>query len=148
MARLLSSGLCAQASPPNRVLELDGKGSFVGLPAGMFDALPAATVEAWVRFETFVEDSRVFDFGIESRQMYLSHYGRTPRLKYLLADPDNRRNRIEVEELWPLKRWCHVACVSGPGGLKLYFNGRLVLAAGPATHGAGGEAAGHGRLDR
>ena len=34
VSRVLSSGLCAQAAPPpNAVLELDGKGGYVELPA-------------------------------------------------------------------------------------------------------------------
>jgi len=113
------------AAPTNRVLQLDGRRSYVELPANLFQNLTQATVECWVRWEEFVNDSRVFDFGAGTRQIYLSTDG-TPRLKHLLADPLRGRHRIEIAELWRLDRWSHVACASGPGGMKLYFNGRLV----------------------
>ncbi len=119
--------LPAQTAAPNGVLDLDGKGGYVELPAGMFDQLKECTVEAWVKYDAFINDSRVFDFGIEASQMYLCNAGKSPRLKFLLSDNKDGRHRIEVGELWPLKRWCHVACVSGPGGMRLYFNGQLVL---------------------
>ncbi len=121
------SPLHAQPTPPpNRVLELDGRKSYVELPANLFQNLTQATVECWVRFEEFVNNSRVFDFGVGNQQIYLSNHEQTSRLKHLLADPRRDRHRIEIAELWRLDRWCHVACASGPGGMKLYFNGRLI----------------------
>src|SRR5437867_7613364 len=99
--------LFSQPSPsPNRVLELDGRKGYVELPANLFANLTQATVECWVRFEEFVNDSRVFDFGAGNQQIYLSHDQLTPRLKYLLVDPGGGRHRIEIAELWRLDRRC------------------------------------------
>src|SRR5262245_36059974 len=98
--------------PPNRVLHLDSRKSYVELPAKLFENLTQATVECWVRFQDFVNDSRVFDFGAGNRQIYLSHDAQTPRLKYLLADRGGGRHRIEIAELWRLDQWCHIACAS------------------------------------
>jgi signal transduction histidine kinase/CheY-like chemotaxis protein/ligand-binding sensor domain-containing protein len=120
------STLNAQPAVPNRVLELDGRKSYVELPTNLFQNLTQATVECWVRFEEFVNDSRVFDFGAGNQQIYLSHDQRTPMFKLTMADARGGRHRIYVGELWRLDRWCHVACASGPGGMRLYFNGRLV----------------------
>jgi signal transduction histidine kinase/ligand-binding sensor domain-containing protein/DNA-binding response OmpR family regulator len=118
--------LAQPAPPPNHVLQLDGRKSYFELPTNLFQNLSQATIECWVRFEGFVTDSRVFDFGVGNQQMYLSHDGRTPTLKFTLADPSGGRHRVYVAALLRLDRWCHIACASGPGGMRLYFNGRLV----------------------
>ena len=51
------------ASAQNRVLELDGNGSYVELPPNMFTNLTEATVEAWAKWDSFRSYSRIFDFG-------------------------------------------------------------------------------------
>ncbi len=45
---------------PNRVLDLDGNGSYVELPPNIFNDLDEATVEAWVRWDT-TDRNLVFD---------------------------------------------------------------------------------------
>src|SRR6185436_17716165 len=47
----------------NRVLQLDGKDSYVQLPSDVFNELTEATVEGWVKWVRFGTWTRFFDFG-------------------------------------------------------------------------------------
>ncbi|HYV27360.1 MAG TPA: hypothetical protein VFA77_07490, partial [Candidatus Eisenbacteria bacterium] len=53
----------AQPAAPNRVLELDGNGSYVELPTSLFTNLEAATIELWVWVENYVRDAHFLQFG-------------------------------------------------------------------------------------
>jgi hypothetical protein len=66
----------------NRVLELDGSGSYVELPADIFNNLEEATVEGWVKWDDFGAFSRFFDFGEEWRSMNVTHVETTPTLGF------------------------------------------------------------------
>src|SRR6185436_9642810 len=83
------STLNAQPSAPNRVLDLDGKGSYVQLPPGVFKELIEATVEGWVKWDSFRRWSRFFDFGASWNGMNLTHVENTPELQYQLFAPDH-----------------------------------------------------------
>jgi len=110
----------------NRVLQLDGRGSHVELPPAAFESLTQATVEAWVKFDAFSGNVRVFDFGARSHEMYLGCGSDAPDLKFLIAGPDSNRHRIDVPGILLPERWCHVAVTTGPDGVRLYYNGLLV----------------------
>jgi signal transduction histidine kinase len=58
--------------------------------------------------------------------MYIACVEPEGTLKALIAGPMGQRHRVTVPALLAPKVWCHVAVVTGPGGLRLYFNGRLV----------------------
>ena len=83
MIRVLCSillGLALLGSAPpvqaqNRVLQLDGRGSHLRLPVDSFAGLTQATVEAWVKFDAFLANNRVFDFGGRAHEMYLGCAG-------------------------------------------------------------------------
>jgi signal transduction histidine kinase/ligand-binding sensor domain-containing protein len=119
------STLNSQAASPNRVLQLDGSKAHLELPTNLVANLTQATVECWVRWEDRLSDARVFDFGQGTRQFYMFSDETRPTLKVTLADPADGRHRIQIADLWRLDRWCHIACVIGPGGIRLYFNGSL-----------------------
>jgi signal transduction histidine kinase/ligand-binding sensor domain-containing protein len=110
----------------NRVLQLDGRSSHVRLPVDSFAGLTQATVEAWVKFDAFLPNNRVFDFGGRAHEMYLGCAGEAPDLKFLIADPDSNRHRLEVPGVLQRGRWCHLAVTTGPAGVQLYYNGMLV----------------------
>src|SRR5215510_4896987 len=55
----------APSEAQNRVLDLDGNGSYVELPSNIFNDLTEATVEGWVKWRAFRGESRCFDFGKE-----------------------------------------------------------------------------------
>src|SRR6185436_7170405 len=121
------------APPPNRVLDLDGQGDYVRLPAAGFTNLAQATVEAWTRWRTFAAAARVFDFGERQREMYVSGpsannaaAGSGGSLKFLIVDAAGNRRRVEVFGGIRLNEWFHVAAVTGPGGVRFYLNGMLV----------------------
>jgi hypothetical protein len=121
---LLGGAPAVQAQ--NRVLQLDGRGSHLRLPVDSFAGLTQATVEAWVKFDAFLANNRVFDFGGRSHEMYLGCAGELPDLKFLIADPDANRHRLEVPGILQRGRWCHVAVTTGPAGVQLYYNGMVV----------------------
>ena len=80
---LLSNPVLAE----NRVLELDGQGSYVELPGQIFNGLEAATVEAWVKWEDWAYFSQFFAFGTDGewRAMGMNHFDRTSMLQFFIA---------------------------------------------------------------
>jgi len=137
---LLAQLTVARAQPavptaPNHVLELDGTNSYVQLPPHIFDDLTEATVELWVKWDRFAPgDALAFCFGEEGQSMFMGNPGPSTRLKFALYDRAGARHPAggsgHVDplnvDLLRAREWCHVAAVSGPGGMQLYFNGTLV----------------------
>ncbi|MBT4496644.1 MAG: hypothetical protein HOC74_02925, partial [Gemmatimonadetes bacterium] len=112
----------------NRVLHLDGRDSYVELPGGIFDGLTAATVEAWVRWDDWDSFSQWFAFGADGewRAMGINPFDRTSILQFFIY-PDKAPLRVlRAKSDLPLGQWCHMAAVSGPGGMRLYLNGMLL----------------------
>ena len=74
------------------------------------------------------EAKRVFNYGDALRDMTLSTaYTSTNALWFVIVNPQTSQlNTITVPGLIPLHQWCHIAGVSGSGGMKLYFNGAVV----------------------
>ena len=114
----------------NHVLDLDGDGDFVELPADAFDGLTEATVEGWVKWGEFRQFSRFFDFGKPWGATLIANrdgntlqfsFGRPP-----FDGPDSEL-RLVAPDLLKLGEWCHIAAVTGAEGVKVYFNGRVVL---------------------
>ena len=122
---------CDLASAQNRVLELDGNGSYVELPPNIFTNLTEATVELWAKWDSFPNYSRVFDFGASYQSMNVFNHARTPDLRFNLYPRNAQKDpsllyHIRVNGLLTAHEWIHLAAVSGPGGMKLYANGELV----------------------
>ncbi len=134
MPTLILLAFCASllASSPapaeNRVLELGRQGDYVQLPAGLFATLEAATVEAWVKWEAWGLFSQWFAFGSnqEWRALGFNHFGSEPILQFFIYDQTHQAHIAAVATDLPLGQWCHLAVVSGPGGMKFYLNGELV----------------------
>jgi signal transduction histidine kinase/ligand-binding sensor domain-containing protein/DNA-binding response OmpR family regulator len=120
------------ASNTNRVLDLDGTGSYVELPPGICDGLTAVTVEAWIRWEAFGPgDALAFCFGDQDQALFIGNDKDSPSLKAALYDALMTRHPAAALDPFMVpvlaeKEWCHVAIVTGPGGMKLFFNGTLV----------------------
>ena len=117
------------ASTTNYVLVLDGTNSFVELPPNIFNDLTEATVEAWVRWDDFGGGfNRVFNYGDALRDMTIASWS-TTTLGFGVAGPTGTLedlHPLRVDGLLRPRQWCHVAAVSGKGGMRLYFNGTLV----------------------
>jgi hypothetical protein len=126
LALAQSLTLHAQPSATNQVLELDGNGSYVQLPPGIFKELTESTVEGWVKWDSFRRWSRFFDFGATWNGMSLTHLETTSDLLFQLFAPDHSGHNIRVPGILQTNRWCHIAAVTGPGGMKLYLNGHLI----------------------
>jgi concanavalin A-like lectin/glucanase superfamily protein len=119
------------ASAQNKVLELDGFGSYVELPPDIFTNLTEATVEAWAKWDSFRGFSRIFEFGAGYQSMSLFNHGTTPDVRFNLYPRNARQDPsslyfVRVNGLLELHEWVHLAAVSGPGGMKLYVNGVLM----------------------
>ena len=116
-------------STTNRVLELDGKGSYVELPSDIFNDLTEATVEGWVKWDQFGQwsrFSRFFDFGKQGQEMNLGNSDGDPNLCLEIRDSKGEWPvNMKVSDCLKAGRWCHLAVVTGPRGVKLYLDGAL-----------------------
>ncbi|MDA0335917.1 MAG: hypothetical protein O2782_12180, partial [bacterium] len=120
------------ATAQNQVLELDGKGSYVQLPPHIFDGLEAATVEAWVRWDDWAYFSQWFGFGTDIteannqwRSMGGNHFETGSTLQFFIYLDRDKVYLLRLNAALPRGQWCHMAMVSGPGGMRLYLNGVL-----------------------
>ncbi|MFO1513905.1 MAG: LamG domain-containing protein [Verrucomicrobiota bacterium] len=129
---MLVSMLAVVSSPAqNRVLELDGNGSYVELPNNIFQNLTEATVEVWAKWDRFGSYSRVFEFGASWQAMSVFNQGTSSDLRFNLYSQRAQNNpalmySARANNALRLGEWIHIAAVSGPGGMKLYLNGGLV----------------------
>jgi tetratricopeptide (TPR) repeat protein len=106
------------------VLKFDGKTGYVELPQNLFDQLPQATIEAWVKWERFNKYSRVFDFGREKNSVALQNEKTSSNIIYAIFDRNGKRHRIREKKVLSQGAWHHIAAVCGPGGMELYIDGR------------------------
>ena len=124
------SPLEAQPAATNHVLELDGKTGYVELPPNIFNDLEEATVEVWARWDRFRapghtrSSDRVFDYGGPLRDLSIAANG-LDGLRFAIGDADHGSQSLLVSFLLRTSKWCHVAAVSGKGGMRLYYNGVL-----------------------
>jgi signal transduction histidine kinase/CheY-like chemotaxis protein/ligand-binding sensor domain-containing protein/protocatechuate 3,4-dioxygenase beta subunit len=108
-----------------RVLQLDGTNSFVEFPAHAFANLETATVEGWVKWESFRASSRFFDFLVGGRTFSVQNRMQGPNL-WLERDGAGVVDNVEVPAALLPNRWTHVAAVVGPETLKLFIDGALI----------------------
>jgi tetratricopeptide (TPR) repeat protein len=106
------------------VLQFDGKSGYVELPQNIFDQLPQATIEAWVKWERFGKYSRVFDFGREKNSVALQNEKTSSNIIFAIFDRNGKRHRIREKKVLSQGAWHHIAAVCGPGGMELYIDGR------------------------
>ena len=125
---LLSFCLAGPLLAENRVLELDGEQSYVQLPGHIFDQLEEATVEAWVKWEEWDNFSQWFAFGTDDqwRAMGGNHFGTTSTLQFFIYTGRENLHALRLDADLSLGQWCHMAMVSGRGGMRFYLNGVLV----------------------
>lgn len=127
----LGAALAQGAVAENKVLKLDGKGSYVELPPNIFTNLTEATVEVWAKWNSFRSYTRVFEFGAGWQSMSLFNHATTRDLRFNLY-PHNAKHdpssqfTVYARSLLRSNEWIHLAAVSGPRGMKLFANGVLV----------------------
>jgi signal transduction histidine kinase/CheY-like chemotaxis protein/ligand-binding sensor domain-containing protein len=122
----------AAPSPVNHVLELDGDNSCVEFPADAFTNLEVATIEGWVKWESFGSMSRFFDFTLAGRSINVMNRGRTAAL-HVESLRQDALAFAEVPDFLQLGRWTHIAVTTSPAGLKVFINGHLAATNGPAS---------------
>ncbi len=134
----LLAGVGFLAQPPNlhaqtaplasRILDLDGKDSFVELPANLFTN-ETVTVEGWVKWRAFGDYSRFFEFSDAALMVGVLNFGTASEIS--VQRVHNRMYEGQTMEKAPADylsadQWRHVAMVAGTNFLKLYVNGALV----------------------
>ncbi|MCC7265176.1 MAG: response regulator [Candidatus Latescibacteria bacterium] len=112
----------------NRVLELDGQESYVRLPEGIFAGLEEATVEAWVKWDDWGGFSQWFAFGADDQwnAMGMNHFDTSSVLQFFIYTGYQEMGLVRLAAEPLLGQWCHMAAVSGQGGMRFYLNGVLV----------------------
>jgi signal transduction histidine kinase/ligand-binding sensor domain-containing protein len=117
--------LLSQPAPVNRVLELDGNGSYLELPSHIFDSLDDATIEGWVMWKSFGAYSRFFDFGSSQRQIGVAEIERHG-LRFGFGGTAAPPGALNASGVLRTNEWIHIATVIGSRGMKLFINGILV----------------------
>ncbi len=123
--RIETDGRDARAT--NRVLSLDQRRGFIELPPNIFNELDEATIEGWVRWDRFINSFNFYDYGRRNRDLVIKSWENTPNLD-ATSFPVTSDSARSVPGILRSNQWCHVALVTGRGGMKLYYNGTLVSA--------------------
>jgi signal transduction histidine kinase/CheY-like chemotaxis protein/ligand-binding sensor domain-containing protein/protocatechuate 3,4-dioxygenase beta subunit len=114
----------------NQVLEFGSGESYVELPSNIFNDLEEATVEGWVRWDRIGHWMRFFDFGKQAQTLLIGNRLRTSDLAFEVWNSEGQsQGYLNAPGVIQTHRWCHLAVVTGKGGVRVYFNGLLV-----ATH--------------
>jgi signal transduction histidine kinase/CheY-like chemotaxis protein len=111
----------------NHVLQLDRKGDYVQLPDNAFSNLDEATVESWVKWDQFGYLSQPWGFGSGRtfNAICLTNQGYSNSLQFYVYEK-KRLHRIMAANVLSRSEWCHLAAVSGRGGMHLCLNGVLI----------------------
>src|SRR4051794_14892132 len=117
--------LHAQPAIADRVLELDGDGSYVELPGNLLANLKEVTVEGWVNWASFRNASRFFDFGGGPLQLNVQNRGTTSTLWFETPEGNTYRG-VALPDLLHTNDWFHIAAVRSAAGLQLVVNGFLL----------------------
>jgi hypothetical protein len=111
----------AQPAAPNRVLELDGRDSYVELPPNIFNDFDEATVEAWVKWRSFPTNnwSRFFSYGERENDTGIQGTSDGSLYFFISEGPGKIRTRDTSTGVLGVVRtneWYHLAAVSGREG--------------------------------
>jgi signal transduction histidine kinase/ligand-binding sensor domain-containing protein/DNA-binding NarL/FixJ family response regulator len=112
----------------------------------MFEGLHQATVEGWIKWRTFGHYFRFWDYGRANDTIQVSQGEYTSDLAFGLFP--QFQSSIDARHILQPDGWCHIAAVSGQGGMKLYFNGELIGSAPYTNSFAAVTPGGHARLGR
>ncbi len=117
------------SSATNQVAHFGGGESYIELPSNIFNDLEEATVEGWVRWDRLGNWMRFFDFGKKDQTMYFGNLNATPDLVFdTWTVGGTFLGFRQASGVLQSNRWCHLAAVTGKAGLRIYFNGLLLIA--------------------
>ena len=109
------------------ILYLDGNSGYVELPSGITYGLSEATVEVWVRWESFNKWSRVFDFGKKGNAAVLQNEKKSSKVHFSIWNRGGKRHRVTARNRIEKGTWHHVAAVASIStGMRLYIDGSAV----------------------
>ncbi|MGO4700799.1 LamG-like jellyroll fold domain-containing protein [Dyella sp. 2RAB6] len=116
--------------PGSAALLLDGKQSYVQLPAGMITDVADFTMSMWTFANAPLHWNTCLLFiGLDGgRCMFLAPLaGRNGgRLRFAITGSGvNDEQVVEADQALPFRRWVHVAVTLGGGTAKIYIDGRL-----------------------
>lgn len=105
-----------------KALSFDGQNEFISFGNSVFEG-DAFTICLWVKADEWKFWNRIFDFGKQNPDIYITCDGRTPGVLGLREE----RSTLQVYSfLPPSQQWFHVACVFGKGKMAMYLDGKLV----------------------
>ncbi|MDB4796644.1 hypothetical protein OAG77_00440, partial [bacterium] len=122
-------------STPNKVLDLDGEEDWVEMEPQSLSKLETATIEVWVNPRSLEYKperrpmQRIFHYGAKNNDVSINvsnGLGDVRSVFYLLTARGVLGQLGPGSPILENGVWIHLACVSGPGGMKLYANGELV----------------------
>ena len=111
------------------VLSLPGGDSRVDLPVSIFTNLTRATVEGWVKWDRIAGWESFFCCERTGPNRALRTFlapQPDQRLQFYLRTGTASKGGAPAAHILKPNLWYHLAAVSGPGGMKLFVNGRLV----------------------
>ena len=122
-----SSQRLLPSAATNRVLRLDGKGSYVELPTNLLAGTSEVTYEAWLKWERFGKNPVAFVIGAPSRNLAFL-IGNDNKEYFSVGDVSNGFPGADLHspETIELHQWVHAAGVVSTNGMRLYLNGVLV----------------------
>ncbi|MDA1278292.1 MAG: LamG domain-containing protein, partial [Verrucomicrobia bacterium] len=127
----------AELPQPNRVLDLDGKGSYVGLPGNIFTNLTEATVECWVKWNRLGSYMRVWEFGKAGEDICVGQANESAGLWLQVHRDKATFRQIVLPGVLRAGAWLHVAVSLSKADTRLYLNGGLAGTL-PYTNGLAG----------
>jgi len=107
------------------VFQMDGTGG-LELPPELLTNLHDATIEAWVKWDNLTGWQRFFSYGTLGKDAYIGVNRGSADLQFVVRDRNAGFSPLNVDGLLSENEWCHIAAVSGPSGMRLYFNGEQV----------------------
>ena len=122
----LVNGALRTTGISGNAVDLDGTNDHVRLPTGVVNGLTNITIAAWVRLDSVVNWTRIFDFGSStSVNMFLTpRSGITNLPAFAITTSGNGgEQRINSSVAISPNVWTHVAVTLGGGTGVLYING-------------------------
>ena len=128
-AKVVAGDTPASLAPTrvSKVLDLDGKESCVELPPNLFSN-DVITVEGWVKWRSFGDYSRFFEFSDAALRVGILNLGQpaNPAFQRVLNPQYAGQTMSYARGQLVPGQWIHLALVAGTNSSKLFWNGKLL----------------------